>query len=357
MGNFISCETTGLAPLSKPIRFLFLGMSLSGKSTFIKHVRLIYDIAFTDHERISYKDLLLKNIILGVVENCHQCKLKNIKEKNRRYVRFFKELDLSVFHEADQDMIEKAILLWKDAGFQRTWLLSRDVELQYTQLDYLMENVRYYLDHDYIPSDEDVLYSRQRTTGAYSMKFMNDNKFFEFIDIGGQAPERRKWLRVLDFGVNGILYFAALDEFNIKSSEDPNKTKMEISMDIFKQIINDKDTYGSNIVLVLNKFDLFEIKIRSQRGFESFLKHFPEFDSLYDDDEFFEQAEMNCQDIAIEENDADRGLVIAATYYIMLKFQGLITTRRNVRVLPTCALDRDNAYSSFSLLTKELCNK
>eukprot|EP01129_Flabellula_baltica_P014714 TRINITY_DN712_c0_g1_i2.p1 TRINITY_DN712_c0_g1~~TRINITY_DN712_c0_g1_i2.p1 ORF type:complete len:221 (-),score=46.13 TRINITY_DN712_c0_g1_i2:92-754(-) len=220
-----------------------------------------------------------------------------------------------------------------------------------------MENVRYYLDHDYIPSDEDVLYSRQRTTGAYSMKFMNDNKFFEFIDIGGQAPERRKWLRVLDFGVNGILYFAALDEFNIKSSEDPNKTKMEISMDIFKQIINDKDTYGSNIVLVLNKFDLFEIKIRSQRGFESFLKHFPEFDSLYDDDEFFEQAEMNCQDIAIEENDADRGLVIAATYYIMLKFQGLITTRRNVRVLPTCALDRDNAYSSFSLLTKELCNK
>ncbi len=47
---------------------------------------------------------------------------------------------------------------------------------------------------DYVPTVEDVLLSRVRTTGITEESFMIKNREFVLTDVGGQKNERRKWI-------------------------------------------------------------------------------------------------------------------------------------------------------------------
>lgn len=56
----------------------------------------------------------------------------------------------------------------------------------YADLDRLFE-------HDYKPSDEDILRVRSKTTGISETRFEISNLTFRLFDVGGQRSERRKW--------------------------------------------------------------------------------------------------------------------------------------------------------------------
>lgn len=91
-----------------------------------------------------------------------------------------------------------------------------------------MNNIDRFLKEDFIPSDEDIVRSRQRTTGAYITRFVKNKYAYSLIDVGGQLPERRKWDRIINQGLDAIIYFAALDEYNMVSAEDTKKHKMQV---------------------------------------------------------------------------------------------------------------------------------
>lgn len=44
----------------------------------------------------------------------------------------------------------------------------------------------------YIPSDQDVLRARVRTTGIVETSFLIDGVIFKMFDVGGQRNERKK---------------------------------------------------------------------------------------------------------------------------------------------------------------------
>jgi guanine nucleotide-binding protein G(i) subunit alpha len=46
----------------------------------------------------------------------------------------------------------------------------------------------------YIPSEQDVLRSRVRTTGIVENDFVIDGNQFKMYDVGGQRNERKKWI-------------------------------------------------------------------------------------------------------------------------------------------------------------------
>lgn len=50
-------------------------------------------------------------------------------------------------------------------------------------------------DPAWVPTNDDVLYARVRTTGLNETIFKMEKYEWALIDVGGQSTERRKWVR------------------------------------------------------------------------------------------------------------------------------------------------------------------
>jgi hypothetical protein len=68
-----------------------------------------------------------------------------------------------------------------------------------------------------LPTNEDVLKMRVRTTGVieapFQIKYQKMNLAFKMIDVGGQRSERRKWIHCFD-SVTAVLFVVAISEYN-----------------------------------------------------------------------------------------------------------------------------------------------
>ena len=89
----------------------------------------------------------------------------------------------------------------------------------------MYDSASYYFDKvvelgkaDYIPSEQDVLRSRIRTTGIVENNFTIDGNKFRMYDVGGQRSERKKWIHCFE-DVACILFVAALSAYNQVISE------------------------------------------------------------------------------------------------------------------------------------------
>jgi len=165
--------------------------------------------------------------------------------------------------------------LWEDEAIQKTWNAIPNYQFQMTNLDYLLDNINRYVLPNFVPSNEDILCARLRTTGTQITKFIREKYQWEIIDIGGQRPERLKWTEIIKGGVDCIIYFAALDEYNMISTEEKNKTKMQVSLEVFEEVI--RDTSDVCLLLFLNKVDLFTKKISNEKSFKEFQNTFPDY--------------------------------------------------------------------------------
>ena len=97
-------------------------------------------------------------------------------------------------------------------------------------------------------TQEDVLRARQRTTGNTENIFQVGKYTYNLVDPGGQRAERRKWVYFKD--VVGMIYIAALDEWDTVLPEDPNKTRLDLLL-----LRTENETlFGWNTVLILQYY-------------------------------------------------------------------------------------------------------
>jgi GTPase SAR1 family protein len=116
---------------------------------------------------------------------------------------------------------------------------------------------------DYLPSTDDVLRSRVRTTGIVQSEFIIKGIEFAMFDVGGQRNERRKWIHCFD-NVDAVVFVASLSEFDQVLFEDETQNRLDEALDLFKQIVNSKWFKDTSMILFLNKKDLFEQKLKSK---------------------------------------------------------------------------------------------
>lgn len=74
---------------------------------------------------------------------------------------------------------------------------------------------------DYLPTDQDVLRARLRTTGISETIFETGNLTYKMFDVGGQRSERKKWIHVFD-NVQVVLFLVAVSGFDHVLVEDKN---------------------------------------------------------------------------------------------------------------------------------------
>jgi len=113
-----------------------------------------------------------------------------------------------------------------------------------------------------MPTDQDILRTRLRTTGISETIFNLGNLTYRMFDVGGQRSERKKWIHVFD-NVQVVLFLAAISGYDQALVEDRNGNQMQEALLLFGQIANSKYFVNAALILFLNKMDLFREKLSS----------------------------------------------------------------------------------------------
>uniref|UniRef100_A0A2N9ESC3 Guanine nucleotide-binding protein alpha subunit n=1 Tax=Fagus sylvatica TaxID=28930 RepID=A0A2N9ESC3_FAGSY len=165
----------------------------------------------------------------------------------------------------NKELAQDIETLWKDAAIQETY--ARGNELQVPDCaHYFMENLQRLADPNYVPTKEDVLNARVRTTGVVEIQFspVGENKksgeVYRLFDVGGQRNERRKWIHLFE-GVTAVIFCAAISEYDQTLFEDENKNRMMETKELFDWVLKQPCFEKTSFMLFLNKFDIFEKKV------------------------------------------------------------------------------------------------
>jgi GTPase SAR1 family protein len=206
------------------VKLLLLGAGESGKSTIFKQMKVIYGEQYTEAERRQQLPTIYSNVLQAIKVLVDQAitfnLVDNIKEKES--FDLIRGLDDSnVVNLAVGNAIKK---LWQDPGIQAVW--DRRNEFQ------IIESVQYYFNKidvikqpDYLPDKDDIIYSRVRTSGIVTERYVIDNTTFEMYDVGGQRNERKKWIHAFE-GVTAVIFVAAISEYDQKLFEDSAVNRM-----------------------------------------------------------------------------------------------------------------------------------
>lgn len=75
---------------------------------------------------------------------------------------------------------------------------------------------------DYVPSREDVLRARAKTTAITETRFSMGQLSIHMVDVGGQRSERKKWIHNFE-SVTSIIFCTALSEYDQVLLEEKNQ--------------------------------------------------------------------------------------------------------------------------------------
>merc|ERR1712004_743935 len=141
--------------------------------------------------------------------------------------------------------------LWMDRGVQKCFARSREYQLNDSAAYYLNEMDRI-SSPNYVPTQNDVLRTRVKTTGIIETQFSYKGLHFKMFDVGGQRSERKKWIHCFE-GVTAIIFCVALSGYDLVLAEDEEMNRMMDSMKLFDSICNNKWFVETSIILFLNK--------------------------------------------------------------------------------------------------------
>lgn len=81
------------------------------------------------------------------------------------------------------------------------------------------DDIERFWDKAYVPTDQDLLRSRLRTTGITETVFDLGQLTYRMFDVGGQRSERKKWIHCFE-NVNCLLFLVAISGYDQCLVED-----------------------------------------------------------------------------------------------------------------------------------------
>jgi len=258
-------EKQGLADYKlekERIKLLLLGAGESGKTTVLKQMKLLYGKGFENPG--AEKGAFLTNIVTSMRElvdgTDRFVPLADSGLKGARNTIEQASDSMSGEIEFTDDIKDALIALWNDEGLRETWEKHRN-ELQVQEhLAYFMEKLEEFFEKTYIPTEDDWLRNRIRTTGVVRESFVLDGVEFEIWDVGGQRNERRKWIHVFD-NVQALIFFAAINEYDQRLFESNDVNRIDEALNLFENVANNEAFDKAGLILFLNKSDLFAEKL------------------------------------------------------------------------------------------------
>ena len=267
----------------KQYKILLLGAGESGKSTFIRHMRIIHGEGFGQKEREEAKDIVVSNLVICIYLILAQIEYTKDDEDSEALIELTKSLFalLSAKEEKEisqyiyefiksdaqscseqRDLERKRTLqsIWHHYKFRETLGSLTIFKLPDSAL-YFLDHFDRILEENFVPNSEDIIRMRQATTGVQETCLPFGDVNFRLVDVGGQRSERRKWIHCFE-DVSSIIFIASLAEYNLHLVEDPSVNRLEESIALFKLILKNPWLQQSSMILFLNKKDIFDEKIQ-----------------------------------------------------------------------------------------------
>jgi len=265
---------------SKIHKLLLLGPGESGKSTFWKQMRLQHGDGIPEEDRVLMVPNVRENVIvyLATLVNALTEFVPNttLPQEDRDLMLSFKvEDNVSRFvAHLSPDSVELLTRIWRHPDVQFVWKeKGAATQVPESTAYFLDERLPAICQQDYVPTDDDCLKIRIRTTGVLRLEFQIAEEQFLLIDMGGQRSERRKWIRFFDNAV-GVLFLCDIGSFDRVVFEDEKTNRVHEALELYEWIINHDSFRRSCVILFLNKVDLFNEKVQHQ----SLKVCFPEYD-------------------------------------------------------------------------------
>ncbi|KAJ8527101.1 hypothetical protein K7X08_029578 [Anisodus acutangulus] len=257
-------------------KLLLLGGGDSGKSTIFKQIKLLFQTGFDEEELKNYIPVIHANVYQTIkilhdgskelAQNELEASKYLLSAENKEIGEKLSEIGGRLdYPHLTKDLVQDIEALWKDPAIQET--LLRGNELQVPDCArYFMENLQRFSYIYYVPTKEDVLFARIRTTGVVEIQFspVGENKksgeVYRLFDVGGQRNERRKWIHLFE-GVTAVIFCAAISEYDQTLFEDERKNRMMETKELFEWVLKQPCFEKTSFMLFLNKFDIFEQKV------------------------------------------------------------------------------------------------
>ncbi|KAH6628862.1 guanine nucleotide binding protein, alpha subunit [Chaetomium tenue] len=124
-----------------------------------------------------------------------------------------------------------------------------------------MANMDRIFSPSYVPSHQDIINARVRTTGISKEVYHFDEHIYHVFDVGGERSERKKWIHVFE-KADIVLFQVALGAYDRRLSEDHHANQLAESLMVFETFINSPWFTKSTVLLNFTKADIFEQKIK-----------------------------------------------------------------------------------------------
>lgn len=306
----------------KKIILLLLGAGESGKSTIFKQMKVLYGNQYNEMELLQNSPAIYSNIMIAIKLLCEQVVEMGFRDEILEADTADFELLINVdgSEVVNREIGEAIKNLWVSKTILKVW--DRRHEFQVIDsVCYYFNNIERISQKNYVPTVDDVLHARVRTSGIVTESYTVDHIPFEMYDVGGQRNERKKWIHCFE-GVTAVIFVAALSEYDQTLYEDTSTNRMMEALDLFADICNNVFFLSSSMILFLNKSDLFREKIKTKHIKDS--PHFVDYDG--------------------EEGDYEAGVAYFKEKFLARNKAG---SNKKIYVHVTCATDSKNVRYVF----------
>jgi hypothetical protein len=226
-------------------------------------MRILYGKGFDEAERIRFLPKIGFHMLEGLQVLCQaviDLQLEGFlaAESKPLWEQLLQEP--VVFQAPDKSMADFVKALWRDPAIKEAWEKRSTLQVN-ESFGTFVERVDRLSSPGYVPTVEEVLLCRIRTTGITSQEYEVGGATFCMYDVGGQKNERKKWIHCFD-NVKAVMFVAALSEYDQFLFEDDTENRMMDALALFKWVCTQSVFESTSILLFLNKRDLFETKIK-----------------------------------------------------------------------------------------------
>ncbi|ESN96131.1 hypothetical protein HELRODRAFT_67782 [Helobdella robusta] len=228
---------------AKDIKLLLLGAGESGKSTIVKQMKIIHEGGFTSEDNKQFKPVVYSNTIQSLVAIIRAMSILHIefgdpeRETDAKLI-----LDVIQRMEDTEPFTDELLAamkrLWADSGVQECFNRSNEYQLN-DSAKYFLDDIDRLGSKDYMPTEQDILRTRVKTTGIVEVHFNFKNLNFKLFDVGGQRSERKKWIHCFE-DVTAIIFCVGMSEYDQVLHEDETTNRMQESLKLFDSICNNK---------------------------------------------------------------------------------------------------------------------